>query len=495
MSPHCRDETPTDTGRDAFAALAMNRRGFLQRMGVGAAAGIAVAQPGSSWLQSVAAVTGVGDPYGPLGEPDASGLRVPSGFSARVVAEAGKPVGDTSYSWHSAPDGGATFTMDDGGWVYVSNREKGFGDGGVGAIRFDAGGEIVDAYTILEGTTRNCAGGPTPWGTWLSCEEFDAFGNAEQITKAGGFTAGRVWECDPSTPGQGVAKPAMGVFVHEGVAVDDENEHLYLTEDHGEGRFYRFTPDSYPALDSGLLEVAVVDDAMDVTWLPVPDPLAETAPTRSQVPESTAFDGGEGIWYRDGHIYFSTKGDDHIWVLDTRQQQLSVLYDGSESMPLHEVDNLTIGPQEVLDIYVAEDGDDLQVVIITEEGPLAPFLQAVGPDHEGSELTGPAFSPDGSRFYVSSQRGGKERLGITWEVTGPFRDSAASTDPTASTTTMGSGVTATTAASGAGEPGDAGGDDAGEGDSAPILPIAAVGVAIAAGAALAVRSRTRTSSE
>jgi len=109
---------------------------------------------------------------GPLQDPDENGLRLPMGFTSRVIARSGQAVGSTDYVWHNAPDGGAVFTTDDGGWIYVSNSET-FPQlgGGAGALRFSAAGENVDAYRILADTTLNCAGGSTPWGTWLSCEE------------------------------------------------------------------------------------------------------------------------------------------------------------------------------------------------------------------------------------------------------------------------------------------------------------------------------------
>ena len=99
---------------------------------------------------------------GPLQAPDENGLRLPEGFTSRVIARARTPVGNTMHLWHAFPDGGAVFTTADGGWVYVSNSEVPFERGGVGAIRFSESGEIVDAYSILTGTSTNCAGGAMP---------------------------------------------------------------------------------------------------------------------------------------------------------------------------------------------------------------------------------------------------------------------------------------------------------------------------------------------
>jgi secreted PhoX family phosphatase len=69
-------------------------------------------------------------------------------------------------------------------------------------------------------------------------------------------------------------------------------------------------------------------------------------------------------------------------------------------------------------MLVAEDGDDMQLCLLGPNGEAAPLLQVLG--HPSSEIAGPAFSPDGTRLYFSSQRGGDGR-GVTYEVTGPFR--------------------------------------------------------------------------
>ena len=105
-------------------------------------------------------------PYGPLLPPDANGIMLPEGFSSRIVAQGNLPVAGTTYPWHIFSDGAATFPTADGGYILVSNSEvPEIGQGGASAIRFGSDGSIQDAYRILAGTSTNCAGGPTPWGT------------------------------------------------------------------------------------------------------------------------------------------------------------------------------------------------------------------------------------------------------------------------------------------------------------------------------------------
>jgi hypothetical protein len=430
----------------------MQRRRFLQ---AAMATGGALTLGSGFWSRVLAgelAVAGPG-PYGPLGAPDANGIRLPEGFTSRTIAESLQPVAGAPLLglWHVSPDGAATFATDDGGWVYVCNSEAPV-IGGVNALRFDASGTVVDGYPILRGTSVNCAGGSTPWGTWLSCEEFD-------LTDVGG-PAGQVWECDPTGPGQGLPRPALGKFNHEAVAVDPVHHHLYLTEDQGDGLLYRFTPttwrdDGVGVLDSGLLEAAVVGVNGKVTWRPVPDPSAASGATRDQVPGATRFNGGEGAWYDDRTVYFTTKGDKRVWALNTKTRRVKVLYDatpiGPDAPTPLSVDNVTVSPAG--DVLVAEDSSTRKrILLLAEVGDVvtaSPFLEVVERDG-GSELTGPVFDPSGTRLYFSSQRGASIRdgekeitrtveelgldavtdalpiaplthRGITYEVKGPFR--------------------------------------------------------------------------
>ena len=395
----------------------MDRRSFLRggAGAVGAVTAAAITGAAPAWAGEGFAKPGP-SPYGDLDDqPDQNGIVLPKGFRSRVIAVGGKTVAGSDYTWHPFSDGGATFPDGRGGWYYVSNSEvfEPLGRGGASAVHFDEGGAVVGATNILRGTSGNCAGGPTPWGTWLSCEEIER---------------GRVWECDPTGAKEPVRRDALGIFRHEAVAASLEFAALYMTEDEPDGLLYRFVPERWPDLSTGKLQALRVE-APFARWIDVPDPAATSAPTRTQVPDATVFTGGEGICARAGFVYFTTKYDNKVHVLDLQRGTYAVVWDGTE--PLFGVDNITADPVAG-QLFVAEEGGNMEICVIDADRDVAPFLRIEG--HPDSEIAGVAFSPDRRRLYFSSQRGptdvrlqdlmpgvtDERPVGMVFEVEGPF---------------------------------------------------------------------------
>jgi hypothetical protein len=377
----------------------------------------------------------IGDgPYGPLSTtPDANGLLLPAGFTSRVVAIGGEVVDGTGYVWPPRPDGAGTIANADGGWTFLCNSNLVSilppGAGSVSAIDFGPDGSVRNAYPVVTETQGNSGGCVTPWGTWLSCED-------DVLTERG-----VVWECDPAG-GAATARPALGLFGHLSVAVDPVDGRVYLTQSHPSGLLYRFTPSVAGDLSAGVLEACLVADDGSVSWAPVSDPSAQTAVLRDQVPGARVFPSGGGAVCAGGWLYFTSRGDNAVHGIELASQRYRLIWKGNPDTAgvagavLSGGDALTVAFRSG-DLFVAEDGADGDVVIITTDGQVAPFVRALGP--EPIRITGPVFDPSGTRLYLSSQRATTTRAvgeivagqsateftaGVTYEITGPFRGDA-----------------------------------------------------------------------
>lgn len=415
-------------------------------------------------------------PFGPLGAQDFGPLEkkvvqddlitidhqlyAPVGFDVRVVMRFGinpLTLDTTGTLGHQNPDGGAVFTTADGGWIYTSNSEIN-PNGSVSALRFAANGTLIDYYRICTGTRQNCAGGKTPWQTWITCEE---------------VTGGYAFECDPTGAVAPRRLDALGARNgREAVAIDPIHHVVYQTLDSSTGKFVRFISDpsdldvtpegitrmrmelgvsqrlnipAYGALP-GFANAVVPNNATGSSQLRQARPIEWLEDTGTN---GTNFNGGEGIWYYEipealrtiptagtvptrGVMFFASKGDNRIWAIDIENSLIELIYDthnnqafpnlrnsGAAPSNFSQVDNVVVSPGG--DVLVAEDGTAMRLAIMFNGQPAKLLMQiTVG----NSEIAGPAFTSDASKLYFSSQRGpggpaGTTLSGVIYEMTIP----------------------------------------------------------------------------
>lgn len=408
--------------------------------------------------------------YGPL-KPKAARntgetlLALPDGFEYNVLGKAGAKMSD-GHPTPAAHDGMAAFNVN-GQLRIVRNHEINNGIGRDGAAfgnaaqAYDAkagGGtttliidpktrEIIKDFVSLNGTLNNCAGGQTPWGTWISCEE-TVLGTAlvkdAQGRERGNFAQphGYCFEVSAKADGtvQAVPLKALGRFVHEAIAVDARTGIVYLTEDRGEAGLYRFLPKRKGKLaEGGQLQMLAVADKRQfdlrtgqkngqsyaVTWVNIndPDPAdADAAAVYSQGFASGAatFARLEGIWYGGDSLFFTaTSGGDNklgqVWQYTPQGKDkgaLKLLFESPGESVLDMPDNLCVSPRGAL--VICEDGKNEQFLRgLTRQGQIFDLARNVMPNN--SELAGATFSPDGKTMFFNIQR-----PGVTIALWGPW---------------------------------------------------------------------------
>jgi secreted PhoX family phosphatase len=447
----------TDMPTGDTAAQGFQRRSVLR----GAAVAAAVAVP----FQALTARTAAARPakfdfdagYGPLSpvKDQATGLellQLPRGFEYISYGWTNDPM-DDGVPTPGAHDGMAAFRHGDRVHL-VRNHERGAGaaftapaynaeaGGGTSTLVFDPdAGRWLESYGSLGGTIRNCAGGPTPWGTWLTCEE--------TFSTVAGKRHGYIFEVPSEGKGNPAPFTAMGRFNHEAIAVDPATGHIYETEDRGDACLYRFVP-TVPGdlarggrLEALRIGTAAYDTRRDgersygtVSWVPIEDvdPAGDTVRREAQSEGAAVFGRLEGAWYGNERVYVVSTdggpaGQGQVFELDPATDEFRVLFASPSAEVLNAPDNICVSPRGGL--VLCEDGSGTEYVHgLTTEGEIFRFAannadlrggtagkSVAASDYTGSEWAGSVFEPkNGNWLFVNIQS-----PGITLAITGPWR--------------------------------------------------------------------------
>ncbi|OCQ98302.1 phosphatase [Nostoc sp. MBR 210] len=419
--------------------MKFSRRKFFTLAGTGTAGAVLLSPLQAFYAQRTLAA----GPYGTL-QPDPLGvLDLPAGFSYRRLSETGQTMTD-GYRVPGGHDGMAAFAGANGNTILIRNHELSPSSsnglsapnsskyntsarGGCTKLVVNSSRNLVEHRGVLAGTIRNCAGGPTPSGSWLSCEEtFETNNNKRH---------GYVFEVPSSantfvTP---VPLTAMGRFNHEAAAVDPNTGYIYMTEDQPNGLFYRFIPNQTNNLSAGgtLYALRIIGSsgintatnfpkntqrAVDWVTINTPDPATDTVRTEGYNKGAARFSGGEGIFYGSGYVYFTCKsggssGDGQIWRYSPTNNTVELYIEPNNSGVLDNPDNIIVFPNR--DIFLCEDGDGTDYILgITPSGSLYKFARNA---LNTSEFAGVCFSPDGQTMFVNMQT-----PGITFAIWGSW---------------------------------------------------------------------------
>ncbi|MDB4126196.1 PhoX family protein [Candidatus Marinimicrobia bacterium] len=376
-------------------------------------------------------------------------LKVMEKFSYKIISEKGQIMSDGLMVPDKA-DGMASFIGEDGKIILIRNHEIGhfktiekllklnpfyknknliydLGKNGVPCcggtttlVYNPKSKKIEKEYLSLAGTLVNCSGGPTPWNTWISCEETVATQNYD-LAKNHGYN----FEVTPSENinlNNAIPLKAMGRFRHEGVAIDPVTSIAYQTEDRDEGLIYKFIPNTKEQyIMGGKLQSLSIKNGLNDTrnwnknnynqnikykieWLDIEDVENKDDKLRYSMADKGAaiFARPEGIWFSNNIVYFTcTSGGakklGQIWKLDVKKQTIELMFESHNSDTMRKCDNITIAPWG--DVIVCEDGKGKDKIIgIKENGDTYVIAEN---SFNNSEFAGVNFSPDGSILFVN----------------------------------------------------------------------------------------------
>lgn len=473
--------------------MSASRRQFLQTVAASAAfAGLArlahaqTAGPDGDGFSApgyASQITG----YGPLRRDPAEIIDLPEAFSYTVISKTGDPM-DDGFLTPGKMDGMGCFRLGGGKVALIRNHEisppprdlqiTAFGPnralspkvaadrlydtdlaglplgGGTSTLVYDVGRRELKAHHLsLAGTSTNCAGGMTPWGSWLTCEEVKIRAGESSRKDHG-------WVFEAPSRLRGLADPApiraMGRFKHEACAIDPRTGVIYMTEDEtdGQGLFYRYLPnDKRRPHEGGKLQALAVSDGSDarnwdsvawkqgdwksVRWVDLDgvDNPHNDLRNRGKAAGASWFARGEGVFFGKGELYFTcTSGGPRfrgqvLRYVPSRHEgkpgeidepgRLQLFVEPSDIAFMEMADNIAIAPWGHIIACEDKQGGTNYLRGITPKGELYTLgrnAQMGGGKVRGSsELAGVCFSPDGSTMFVNIYS-----PGCTLAITGPW---------------------------------------------------------------------------